>query len=165
MKDFKSDTSKSSLILFIMSITGARNNEVSQMTYDDLLTHDRALFLNGTKNELGSRLVEISEENHNFIKRRIEDMPFSTSGRPLSMTSNAINRAFKRHLVKCGIDKNRTPYSLRHTHVSYLISRGIPIEYISKRVGHKSIKTTLDTYAHLLEEHAEEQANIVRGLF
>ena len=58
-----------------------------------------------------------------------------------------------------------TPYSLRHTHTSYLLSKGIPIEYISKRLGHATISQTLDTYSHLLEEHKKEQGQRVRELF
>ena len=59
---------------------------------------------------------------------------------------------------------NITPYSLRHTHTSYLLSKGLPIEYISKRLGHASISITLETYSHLLEEH-KEQGQRVRELF
>ncbi|MDV2096988.1 tyrosine-type recombinase/integrase, partial [Acinetobacter baumannii] len=60
---------------------------------------------------------------------------------------------------------NITPYSLRHTHTSYLLSKGLPIEYISKRLGHASISITLETYSHLLEEHKKEQGQRVRELF
>ena len=38
---------------------------------------------------------------------------------------------------------------LRHSHVSMLIEMGFDILEISKRLGHESVKTTLDTYAHL----------------
>lgn len=62
-------------------------------------------------------------------------------------------------------DDNITPYSLRHTHTSYLLSKGLPIEYISKRLGNSTISITLETYSHLLEEHKKEQGQRVRELF
>ena len=51
-----------------------------------------------------------------------------------------------------------TPHMLRHTHVTELareyISKGEQInwEYISKRIGHSSITTTIEKYAHLKSE-------------
>ncbi|MWU86075.1 site-specific integrase, partial [Staphylococcus aureus] len=45
------------------------------------------------------------------------------------------------------------------------LSKGIPIEYISKRLGHSTISQTLNTYSHLLEEHKKEQGQRVRELF
>lgn len=43
-------------------------------------------------------------------------------------------------------------HGLRHTHVSYLLHKGIEIEYISKRVGHSDVATTMQYYAHMLKE-------------
>ncbi|WP_396795470.1 tyrosine-type recombinase/integrase [Microbispora sp. H13382] len=39
---------------------------------------------------------------------------------------------------------------MRHTHVAWLISEGIPLAAIQRRMGHKSITTTIDRYGHLL---------------
>ncbi|NJH82556.1 tyrosine-type recombinase/integrase, partial [Staphylococcus hyicus] len=61
-------------------------------------------------------------------------------------------------------DKSITPYALRHTHTSYLLSKGIPIEYISKRLGHNNISITLDTHSHKVDEHKKEQGQPVREL-
>ncbi|HEC2148980.1 TPA: site-specific integrase, partial [Staphylococcus delphini] len=44
-----------------------------------------------------------------------------------------------------------------HTHCSFLLSKGVSIQYISKRLGHKNIKVTLEVYSHLLEESFEEE--------
>lgn len=52
-----------------------------------------------------------------------------------------------------------TFHGLRHTHVSYLISKGCTITYISHRLGHSNIQITLTTYAHLLKDFENEQAS------
>ncbi len=52
-------------------------------------------------------------------------------------------------------------HGLRHSHVSLLISKKYDIFEISKRIGHKSIKTTQDTYGHLF---TEVQKNIADDL-
>lgn len=59
-------------------------------------------------------------------------------------------------------DDSITPYALRHTHTSYLLSKSIPIEYISKRLGHANISITLEIRSHLLGEHKKEQGQRVR---
>jgi integrase len=43
-------------------------------------------------------------------------------------------------------------HDLRHTHVAWLIARGVPLPVIQRRLGHESIKTTIDRYGHLLPE-------------
>lgn len=48
-------------------------------------------------------------------------------------------------------------HSIRHTHCSYLLHSGVSIYYISKRLGHKNIKTTMDVYSHLLDETAKAE--------
>lgn len=40
-------------------------------------------------------------------------------------------------------------HDLRHTHVSWLLNRGVALNIIQRRLGHESIKTTVDTYGHL----------------
>jgi len=43
-------------------------------------------------------------------------------------------------------------HDLRHTHVTDLIDKGVQIDKISKRVGHKDIYVTLTVYAHYLKD-------------
>jgi integrase len=44
------------------------------------------------------------------------------------------------------------PHKLRHTAASLMIDSGVPIQTVSKVLGHKSIRTTLDIYGHLLDD-------------
>jgi integrase len=43
-----------------------------------------------------------------------------------------------------------TPHTLRHTHASQLITSGIDILTVSRRLGHSSPGITLTVYGHLL---------------
>ncbi|PTJ81508.1 hypothetical protein BU055_11015 [Staphylococcus succinus] len=47
-------------------------------------------------------------------------------------------------------------HSIRHTHYSYLLHNDVSIYFISKRLGHRNIKTTMNVYSHLLDETAEK---------
>lgn len=62
---------------------------------------------------------------------------------------------------------NRTPrfHDLRHTHAAWLISAGVPLPVIQKRLGHKSIQITVDVYGGLLvQTHEIADATIDRAL-
>ncbi|WP_329368907.1 site-specific integrase [Streptomyces sp. NBC_00669] len=64
------------------------------------------------------------------------------------------NRAVKQ-AKKDGVlprEKHPTPHDLRHSHAAALISAGHSLTYVQRRLGHESIKTTSDTYGHLLPE-------------
>jgi integrase len=41
-------------------------------------------------------------------------------------------------------------HSLRHTHASLLLSRGVDVLTVSKRLGHSKVAITLDVYGHLI---------------
>ena len=43
-------------------------------------------------------------------------------------------------------------HDLRHTHASWLLAKGVPIHVVQARLGHESIKTTVDTYSHLMPD-------------
>jgi len=40
-------------------------------------------------------------------------------------------------------------HQLRHSYATGLLRRGVPVEVVSKLLGHRHVTTTIDTYAHL----------------
>lgn len=54
----------------------------------------------------------------------------------------------KKGADKAGLKRIRV-HDLRHSHASMLINMGFNALEISERLGHESVKTTLDTYSHL----------------
>ena len=63
-----------------------------------------------------------------------------------------------------GLPKLRL-YDLRHTHASLLIHEGVHPKKISERLGHSSIKLTMDTYGHLFEGSTAIQRRKMETLF
>ncbi|MHB6909459.1 tyrosine-type recombinase/integrase [Streptomyces sp. DB-54] len=62
---------------------------------------------------------------------------------------------FRKALKAAGIVKpdgspKYTPHGLRHFFASTALAHGIPIHEVSRWLGHKSIKTTVDVYGHLV---------------
>ncbi|HEU0130944.1 MAG TPA: site-specific integrase [Mycobacteriales bacterium] len=54
-----------------------------------------------------------------------------------------------------GLSKSPRFHDLRHTHAAWLISAGVPLPVIQRRLGHESIKTTVDVYGGLLDQAHE----------
>lgn len=52
-----------------------------------------------------------------------------------------------------------TFHDLRHTHAALLVAQGEHPKVIQSRLGHASIKTTLDTYGHLFDGLDEAAAD------
>ena len=60
-------------------------------------------------------------------------------------------RYFKRFIQDHGL-KAITPHGLRHTHASLLFAAKVDPKSISDRLGHSSVKITLDLYTHIADE-------------
>lgn len=86
-------------------------------------------------------------ENHGFLFT-------GRGGRPVDL-KNISARHFKPLLKSTGLPPIRL-YDLRHTHATLLLTAGVPVHVVSRRLGHKSAKMTLDVYSHVLPGQQEE---------
>ena len=79
----------------------------------------------------------------------------SVKGKPISST-NWRESVWGPAVIRAGLaDRGPTPHDLRHSHVAHLIDLGCNMKAISARLGHSSIKTTMDVYGHLFPDHEE----------
>ena len=56
------------------------------------------------------------------------------------------------------LPKGASLHSLRHTHVSHLLAKGVPLQVISERLGHSSVRVTAEVYAHMIHGQDQEAA-------
>jgi len=101
------------------------------------------------KTKQSVRIVEIPE----FLKKEIKDFVDGHYGmlddeRLFPIVQEAVQHKMKRQIAKSGV-KNIRVHDLRHSHVAYLINKGIEPLLIKERLGHKDIRITLNTYGHL----------------
>jgi len=62
------------------------------------------------------------------------------------------SKLFKTLTKKAGLDGWHL-HELRHSAATILLSEGVPLEQVSKLLGHASIRITSDVYGHLSTEH------------
>ena len=65
---------------------------------------------------------------------------------------------------KAGIKKHVTPHVLRHTMTSLFAEAGVPLEVISRRLGHDSSDMTRDIYLHITKTHKEKDNQKVKDV-
>ena len=64
----------------------------------------------------------------------------------------------------CDINKELTYHIARHTFATTItLSNGVPIESVSKMLGHKNIKTT-QHYAKILDKKVSEDMSALRNV-
>lgn len=150
------------IILFSM-YTGARFGECLGMTWDciDFEKHTIKIekgfdyqytndYTDGkTKNS--KRTISVPQK----LLELLNNLP-RTSERVFEVVSNnAVNKTLKSALKRANIDNDITFHALRHTHASILLSKGVQLLSVSKRLGHADPNITLNTYAHVIKELEE----------
>lgn len=78
-------------------------------------------------------------------------------------TKSALDKEIKRIADKAGLPRIRV-HDLRHSHASMLIEMGFAPLEIADRLGHESVKTTLDTYSHLYPDKDQQLADRLNQL-
>jgi site-specific recombinase XerD len=63
----------------------------------------------------------------------------------------------------CGINKKMTTHTARHTFATTItLSNGVPMESVSKMLGHKNLKTT-QHYAKVLDRKISDDMNMLKA--
>ncbi|MCT1576183.1 site-specific integrase [Oceanobacillus kimchii] len=117
-----------------------RNIKISDELIEELKTHkqyinqNRAIFEDGYLKDL------------NLVFCRQDGSPL-----PKSTLFNAFNRILKNAEIE------KLPiHSTRHTHAVLLLESGASMKFIQKRLGHKIMAVTSDTYSHISDKLENE---------
>lgn len=178
--------------LFYIAIhTGMRQGELLGLRWKDIdfkhkrlsvkqvMSHDAREMYLGAKTEAGNRSIDLGNKALEVLKEhrakldkekekyadiyKDRDLVFCTPhGTPLN-PSNIRNRVMNPAIEEKGVTKIRF-HDLRHTCATILLLNGAPVKAVSERLGHKSIKVTLQTYAHVLPSTSQQIADQMDGI-
>lgn len=160
----KTKSTRSYMVLFLMICTGARISGILNLKHSYIDKTNCTLYIDEKKTETSPRHVQIGRDDMQHLINYIKNTPIDFSGYVFAefgkvISNAAVNKTLGKLCDELNTDK-RTSHSLRHTHCSFLLSQGISIYYISKRLGHKNIDTTLKYYSHLLEDQYETESKL-----
>jgi integrase len=167
----------SDVFILVMAATGMRYAECAGLTWNCVDFHKGKIKiekawhyrsgeykLGPLKNDESERVISVDASTLNLLKEfklrsgsNVQSLIFYQLKYGV-LSNNGLNKALRLHCERTGI-QTITSHALRHTHASALLYKRIPIHYVSKRLGHADIATTLKNYTHVLKE-LEQEADV-----
>lgn len=126
---------------------------------------DRWIFTERQKTETATRVPLLPAALD--ILDKFKDHPQCiNSGRALPVLSNQKYNGYLKEIADiCGIDKKLTTHTARHTFATTVtLENGVPIESVSKMLGHKNLKTT-QHYAKVLDKKISQDMHALKSKF
>lgn len=168
-KDFKIERVAMVRDIFVFScFTGLAYIDVKQLTKNNIslgIDGDKWIFKNRQKTDTTSKipLLPMAQE----IINKYENHPICINeDRLLPILSNQKMNAYLKEIADlCEINKDLTFHIARHTFATTItLSNGVPLETVSKMLGHTSLKTT-QHYAKILDKKISEDMMILKSKF
>ena len=140
--------------------SGLRVSELVEMDADDLDPNLGIIKVMGKgKKErivpVGSKAIAALKNYLNARRKTGKCPPPSTLNPPLflnqrggRLTTRSVARIINQYIEKCGILKNISPHSLRHTFATHMLDAGADLRAIQELLGHASLSTT-QKYTHV----------------
>lgn len=174
-------------LLLLGLTTGLRFEELVGLTFGDFdftkntINIDKTWGYNNrmvsgfgeTKNKQSIRTVTLDQMTMDLFKNLFATIPdnanhlifYNQRSKYKVISNEHANKLLKELLLDLKIRPLITMHGLRHTHGSILLYKKASVQYVSERLGHQDIETTLKRYAHLLEESREEYNQLAINTF
>ncbi|MBQ9460885.1 MAG: site-specific integrase [Clostridia bacterium] len=163
---------------YVLFYTGMRCGELLALTIGDLdfekneISVNKTLtrvhsenILNPPKTANSERIVTVPEKIMNLLSDYVDRLYKPAPGDFLFpfVTPDKLRKSIKQGVKSVGIKRIRI-HDLRHSHASWLIENGFPIQVVSERLGHSNTQMTLNVYAHLYPNKQAELAQDINKL-
>jgi site-specific recombinase XerD len=152
-------------IFIFCCFTGLAYIDVQQLRKDHLgigIDGNKWIFKNRQKTDTRSKipLLPVAEE---LIQKYAEHPKCLNEDRILPVLSNQKMNSYLKEIGDvCGIQKEITFHMARHSFAtSVTLTNGVPIESVSKMLGHKSLRTT-QHYAKIVDKRVSEDMAILK---
>ena len=168
-KDFKIERLTLVRDIFLFScFTGLAYIDVKNLTKSHIsigIDGDKWIFTHRQKTETASKIPILSVTQ--MIIDKYADHPQSVNEEKLLpiLSNQKMNAYLKEIATVCEIEKELTFHIARHTFATTVtLTNGVPIESVSKMLGHKNLRTT-QHYAKVLDKKVSEDMKILRDKF
>ncbi len=168
-KEFKTERLGLVRDIFLFScFTGLAYIDVKNLTKSHIsigIDGERWIFTHRQKTESASK-IPILPVAQMIIEKYVNHPQSINQDKLLPILSNQKMNAYLKEIASiCGIQKELTFHIARHTFATTVtLTNGVPIESVSKMLGHKNIKTT-QHYAKILDRKVSDDMKILRAKF
>ncbi|KGL47525.1 MULTISPECIES: site-specific integrase [Bacteroidales] len=141
--------------IFIFScFTGLAYIDVANLTPAHIVTMDNKLWIMTQRQKSGISSNILLLDIPKSIIAKYGNQTYR-EGKLLPILSNQKTNAYLKEIADlCGIEKNLTFHVARHTFATMSLSKGVPMESVSKMLGHTNIRTT-QIYARITNKKVE----------
>lgn len=166
-------------------ICGLRQGELFGLQWRDIDFSNRTIKIDRQACEVKGRIyvrppkwgsyrtVSMTQAVHDALLFRREltlktgvDWVFTTKDENVMKRTNFSAKYWNPLLKQLGI-RHRGLHHARHTCITHMLNRGVPVHVVSRIAGHKKPSTTLNIYAHLMHDDsrlaAEAMASFANG--
>ena len=174
------------LLTRFLALSGLRIGEALALNEDDVDFQTRRIRVCKTlvkdtqtistpKTETSTRFVSMQDELYecclDVIKRKWKifqitgkrsDLFFPDANRNY-ICYDVYSKYFRENTERI-IGRRLTVHALRHTHVALLAESGIPLDVISRRLGHANSEITKDIYFHVTKRLAQKDADMLKKI-
>lgn len=172
------------MLMYFLSQTGLRISEALALKWTDIegnkIAIERQTRRNDTnqlvittlKNSSSYRTIGLNDELLREMKKfKLKQNEMILSGESFKqnddgiifqnflgnyLTPSTVRDSIRDYCKKAGIDYKGT-HAFRHTHAVLLLESGASLKFVSNRLGHKTIKTTADTYLDITKKIEEDE--------
>lgn len=158
--------------------TGMRIGEILALKWEDIDFKQNFLTIKRTLSLYNKECPEICEPKTKSSRRRVDlddvciqllknmerngEFVFTKNDGTI-FSRQSIYQSFKRMCNAANVPYHSF-HSLRHTHVSVLLSANVHPKIVQERLGHAKISTTLDTYSHLIPGMQQVAINVFNNI-
>lgn len=172
------------MLMYFLSETGLRISEALALRWSDIegnkviverqvrRDNNNNLTITTLKNTSSYRTIAINEDVLKELKKfKLKQNEMILSSKSFQknndniifqnylgnyLTPSTVRESIEKYCKKAGVDYKGT-HCFRHTHAVLLLESGASIKFVSNRLGHKTIKTTSDTYLDITEKIEEDE--------
>lgn len=146
-------------MLEVLYSTGITSQELLSLGENVIDMEKREMKIGNSK---GSRTVFFSERAKEYLKRYLgakkikhgerysADVVF-VNGSAKRLSDRSLRRIVDRYADRAGIEREISPYSLRHTFIAHMLLNGMNIHYVKELTGYSAIES-LRNYQDLIKK-------------
>lgn len=131
------------------------------ITTPKTLSSNRSVYMQDDLHAICASLCRFATRKANALTLRTPLLFFDLTG------DYAEYYAYRKYLKETSvrsIGRAITPHTLRHTHASLLAEHGLPLDLISRRLGHDNSRITHDIYVHITEQKRKQDNALLKSI-
>lgn len=141
--------------IFLFScFTGLAYIDVTALKPEHIVTLNGVQWIISKRIKTGTPINVILSPAAKMLIKKYENDPRRKNHIFPNYSNQKTNLYLKEIATACGIDKELTFHMARHTFATLTLSKGVPIESVSRMLGHTNIKTT-QIYARITNKKIE----------